>query len=169
MGACPVDDLARDPGITGDFFAPPTQGDVMTVRVRRVFEFEAPAERIWSFIADAGKRASAISVVRDYEIEGNRATWEVDLELPLLDRTTTVETEEVEREEPRYVKFVGRSRAMRVVGEHRIEDTETGCRLHNEFVVDGRIPGVERFFRSRLDDELDNFEAALRRDLELPA
>jgi carbon monoxide dehydrogenase subunit G len=141
----------------------------MTVRVRRVFEFDVPAERIWSFIADPGKRARAISVVRDYEIDGRHATWEVALDLPLIDRTVTVETEEVERDEPRYVKFVGRSRAMQVVGEHRIEDTDTGCRLHNEFVVDGRIPGVERFFRSRLDDELDNFEAALRRDLGLPA
>ncbi|MFB6103270.1 MAG: SRPBCC family protein [Haloplanus sp.] len=141
----------------------------MTVRVRRAFEFEAPAERVWQFIADPGKRAGAISVVRDYEVDGNHATWHIDLNLPVVDRTATVETEDVERKEPRHVKFVGRSKVMRVTGEHRIEDTETGCRLHNEFVVDGRLPGVERFFRSRLDDELDNLEAALRRDLELPA
>jgi len=141
----------------------------MTVRVRRAFEFEAPAERVWEFIADPGKRAEAISVVRDYEVDGNAATWQIDLQLPLVDRTATVETEDVERDEPRYVKFVGRSKVMRVTGEHRIEDTETGCRLHNEFVVDGRLPGVERFFKKRLDTELTNLEAALRRDLELPA
>ncbi|MFB6194895.1 MAG: SRPBCC family protein [Haloplanus sp.] len=141
----------------------------MTVRVTRVFEFEAPPERVWDFIADPGKRADAISVVREYTVDGNHATWEIDLQLPMIDRTATVETEDVERDEPEYVKFVGRSRVMRVTGEHRIEATDAGCRLHNEFVVDGRLPGVERFFRSRLDDELDNLEAALRRDLELPA
>ncbi|GAB6861267.1 SRPBCC family protein [Haloplanus litoreus] len=141
----------------------------MTVRVSRAFEFEAPAERVWDFISDPGKRAGAISVVRDYEVDGNRATWEIDLDLPVIDRTATVETEDVERDEPRYVKFVGRSSIMRVTGEHRIEDTETGARLHNEFVVDGRLPGIERFFKKRLDVELDNLEAALRRDLELPA
>jgi carbon monoxide dehydrogenase subunit G len=141
----------------------------MTVRVSRAFEFEAPAERVWDFIADPGKRAGAISVVRDYEVDGNSATWEIDLDLPVIDRTATVETEDVERDEPRYVKFVGRSSVMRVTGEHRIEDTEAGTRLHNEFVVDGRLPGVERFFKKRLDAELDNLEAALRRDLELPA
>jgi carbon monoxide dehydrogenase subunit G len=141
----------------------------MTVRVSRAFEFEAPAERVWDFIADPGKRAGAISVVRDYEVDGNHATWEIDLDLPVIDRTATVETEDVERDEPRYVKFVGRSSVMRVTGEHRIEDTESGTRLHNEFVVDGRLPGVERFFKKRLDAELDNLEAALRRDLELPA
>jgi len=141
----------------------------MTVRVRRAFEFEAPAERVWDFIADPRKRAEAISVVRDYDIDGNRATWHIDLQLPLVDRTATVETEDVERDEPRYVKFVGRSNVMRVTGEHRIESTETGCRLDNEFVVDGRLPGVERFFKKRLDTELTNLEAALRRDLELPA
>jgi carbon monoxide dehydrogenase subunit G len=141
----------------------------MTVRVRRTFEFEAPSERVWEFISDPGKRAGAISVVRDYEVDGNAATWQIDLQLPLVDRTATVETEDIDREEPRYVKFVGKSTVMRVTGEHRIEDTETGCRLHNEFVVDGRLPGVERFFKERLDTELDNLEAALRRDLELPA
>jgi carbon monoxide dehydrogenase subunit G len=141
----------------------------MTVRVRRAFEFEAPAERVWEFIADSRKRAEAISVVRDYDIDGNHATWQIDLDLPLIDRTATVETEDVERDEPRYVKFVGRSKVMRVTGEHRIEDTETGCRLHNEFVVDGRLPGVERFFKTRLDTELTNLETALRRDLELTA
>jgi carbon monoxide dehydrogenase subunit G len=108
-------------------------------------------------------------VVRSYELDGDTGSWEVNLPLPVIDRTVTVETEDVERVEPEYVKFVGRSSAMRVVGEHRIEPTDDGCRLHNEFVVDGRLPGVERFFKRRLDDELDNLEAALRRDLELPA
>ena len=141
----------------------------MTVRVRRAFEFEAPAERVWEFISDPGKRAGAISVVRDYDVDGTDATWKIDLQLPLVDRTATVETEDIEREEPRYVKFVGKSSVMRVTGEHRIEATDAGCRLHNEFVVDGRLPGVERFFKKRLDAELDNLETALRRDLELPA
>jgi len=141
----------------------------MTVRVRRAFEFETPPGQVWEFIADPGKRAGAISVVRDFEVDGNHATWEIDLDLPLIDRTATVETEDVERDEPRYVKFVGRSSVLRVTGEHRIEETETGSRLHNEFVVDGRLPGVERFFKKRLDDELDNLEAALRRELGLPA
>jgi carbon monoxide dehydrogenase subunit G len=141
----------------------------MTVRVRRAFEFEAPAERVWEFISDPGKRAGAISVVRDYEVDGNAATWQIDLQLPLVDRTATVETEDIEREAPQYVKFVGKSKVMRVTGEHRIEETDTGCRLHNEFVVDGRLPGVERFFKKRLDAELTNLESALRRDLELPA
>lgn len=141
----------------------------MTVRVRRAFEFEAPAERVWDFIADPRKRAEAISVVRDYDVDGGSATWQIDLQLPLVDRTATVETEDVDRDEPTYVKFLGRSKVMRVTGEHRIEPTETGCRLHNEFVVDGRLPGVERFFKKRLDAELDNLEAALRRDLELTA
>ena len=141
----------------------------MTVRVQRTFEFETPPDRVWAFISDPGKRAQSISVVYDYEVDGTQATWEIDLDLPMIDRTATVETEDIEVEEPTYVKFVGRSSVMRVTGEHRIEETETGCRLHNEFVVDGRLPGVERFFKSRLDTELDNLEAALRRDLELPA
>jgi hypothetical protein len=59
---------------------------------------------------------------------------------------------------------------MRVTGEHTIETTgESTCRLVNEFVVDGRLPGVERFFKKNLDRELDNLERALRRELELTA
>jgi carbon monoxide dehydrogenase subunit G len=141
----------------------------MTVRVRRTFEFDAPPEAVWAFIADPGKRAGAISVVDDYTVDGAEATWHVRLPIPLIDTTVAVETRDVEREAPRYVKFVGRSRAMRVTGEHTIEETESGCRLHNEFVVEGQLPGVERFFERNLDRELDNLEDALRADLEASA
>ena len=142
----------------------------MTVRVSRTFEFEVPAERVWEFIADPAKRAEAISVVEDFSVDGDgAATWHVRLPIPLIDSTVTVETRDVTRDPPRHVEFTGRSRVMSVSGEHTIEPTESGCRLHNEFVVDGRLPGVERFFERHLDAELDNLEAALRRDLGLAA
>ena len=143
----------------------------MTVRVQRTFELPVAPERVWEFIVDPGKRAGAISVVSDYELtdsDGRTATWYIDLPIPVIDRQISVETEDLVRNDPEYVKFVGRSRAMRVVGEHRIEDRD-GQRtfLHNEFVVEGRLPGVERFFRRNLDRELDNLERALRADLGL--
>ncbi|WP_135820006.1 SRPBCC family protein [Halostella litorea] len=144
----------------------------MTVRVQRTFEFAVPPERVWEFISDPEKRARSISVVSDFELEsedGTEATWHVDLPVPLLDRTATVRTEDVERDPPRFVKFVGRSKVMRVTGEHEIRETETGCELHNTFVVDGRLPGVERFFKRNLDTELDNLEASLRADLGVEA
>lgn len=143
----------------------------MTVRVRRTFEFDAEPEEVWAFIADPEKRASAISVVDEYDLheDGRTATWHVKLPIPLISSTVSVETEDVTREEPRYVKFIGRSRAMRVTGEHTIEETESGTTLENEFVVDGKLPGVEKFFKRNLDRELDNLEAALREELELTA
>lgn len=139
----------------------------MTVRVERVVEVPADREAVWSFISDPEKRARAISVVEDYQ-QGpdGRATWHVSLPIPLISRTVTVETEEREREPPRYVEFVGRSRAMQVVGEHELEAVNGGTRLTNRFVVDGRLPGVERFFKSRMDDEFDNLESALKADLD---
>lgn len=137
----------------------------MTVRVERRFELSAPCEEVWAFISDPEQRARAISVVEDYEItdaEGRSATWHVALPIPVVRRTVRVETEDVEREPPRFVKFVGRSKVMRVTGEHRLEETESGCQLANEFVVDGKLPGVERFFKKNLDEELKNLERALR-------
>lgn len=144
----------------------------MTVRVQRTFEFDADPERVWQFISDPAKRAEAISVVDEYEVDPQnerKTTWHIRLPIPLLTTTIGVDTEDVAREEPRYVKFVGRSRALRVTGEHTIEEVEGGCRLVNEFVVDGRVPGVEKFFQRNFDRELDNLEAALRRELELAA
>ncbi|MFB6079420.1 MAG: SRPBCC family protein [Haloferacaceae archaeon] len=142
----------------------------MTVRVSRTFEFPVPAERVWEFIADPAKRADAISVVDEFSVgEDGTATWHVRLPIPIIDSTVTVETRDVTRDPPRHVEFTGRSRVMWVSGEHTVEPTESGCRLHNEFVVEGRLPGVERFFERHLDDELDNLEAALRRDLGLAA
>ncbi|WP_439026167.1 SRPBCC family protein [Haloarchaeobius sp. DT45] len=144
----------------------------MTVRVERTFEFPVRPERVWEFIVDPELRARPISVVAGFELdddEGREATWHVKLPIPLLNRTATVRTRDVERREPEFVKFVGRSRVMRVTGEHEITPTEEGCTLRNQFVVDGKLPGVERYFKSHLDGELDNLEAALREYLELPA
>ena len=137
----------------------------MTVRVERRFELPAPCEEVWAFISDPEQRARAISVVEDYEVtdpEGRSATWHVALPIPVVRQTARVETKDVERDPPRFVKFIGRSKLMRVTGEHSLEETEDGCMLVNEFVVDGKLPGVERFFKKNLDDELKNLERALR-------
>jgi carbon monoxide dehydrogenase subunit G len=144
----------------------------MTVRVRRTFEFDAPGERVWEFISDPGKRAEAISVVERFDVDedGRTATWHIKLPIPLINQTAEVETRDVVVEPPRHVKFVGKSKVMRVTGEHTIETVaDDQCRLENEFIVDGRLPGVERFFKRNLDRELKNLERALRRDLELTA
>ncbi|MFB6309446.1 MAG: SRPBCC family protein [Haloarculaceae archaeon] len=140
----------------------------MTVRVERTTTVPADRARVWEFISDPAKRAAPISVVADWDVHGDgRSTWHVRLPIPILDRTITVETEEVERREPEYVEFVGKSKVMHVVGEHELEETEDGgTRLTNRFVVDGRLPGVERFFKRNLDRELGHLEEALRNDLE---
>lgn len=142
----------------------------MTVRVNRTFEFDVPPERVWEFISDPSKRADAISVVSDYEVRDERtAVWHIKLPIPVVSSTVTVETEDVTRDPPRHVKFAGRSRVMEVTGTHTVEPADGGCRLRNEFVVEGKLPGVERFFERNLDRELDNLEEALRRDLGLRA
>ncbi|MBP1922018.1 carbon monoxide dehydrogenase subunit G [Halorubrum alkaliphilum] len=138
----------------------------MTVRVSRTFEFDAPAADVWAFISDAEQRAGAISVVDTFDVHDDRnATWHVSLPIPMIRSTISVETEEVERDPPNRVKFIGRSKAFRVTGEHVITETSTGCELANEFVVDGKLPGVESFFKRNFDAELDNLENALRRSL----
>ncbi len=137
----------------------------MTVRVERTFDLEVSPENVWEFIADPEKRASTISVVADYEQTGEYSSiWHIKLPIPFLDTTVPVRTEDVERDPPRYVKFVGRSSALRVTGEHEIQETDTGSRLVNRFTVEGKVPGVERFFKKNLDAELDNLEAALREE-----
>ncbi|GGM73224.1 carbon monoxide dehydrogenase subunit G [Halarchaeum rubridurum] len=131
----------------------------MTVRVERTFELDVPAADVWEFIADPTKRASAISVVTGYERRGDVTVWFV--ELPVVRRTIEVETRDVDRREGEYVEFVGKSSVLNVTGEHELEATDGGCRLHNTFVVEGKFPGVESFFKRELDDELDNLEREL--------
>lgn len=140
----------------------------MTVRVERTFELTVPPEDVWEFISDPERRASTISVVSDYERTGDRTSvWHIKLPIPFLDRTVPVKTEDVERDPPRYVKFVGRSSALRVTGEHEIEETADGCRLSNRFVVEGKVPGIERYFKRNLDKELGNLETRLREEATL--
>jgi carbon monoxide dehydrogenase subunit G len=134
----------------------------VTVRVTRSFDVDAPPEQVWDFRSDPAQRASAISVVERYETTDDGAVWHVRVPVPLVDRTVSVRTRDVERDPPRYVKFVGRSKAFRVTGEHRISARDGGSTVENTFVVDGRVPGVERFFRRQLDAELTSLEERLR-------
>jgi carbon monoxide dehydrogenase subunit G len=140
----------------------------MVVRVERVVEVPATPEQVWAFISDPAKRAGAISVVEDFELHDDaRATWHVRLPIPVINRQITFETEERRREPPTYVEFVGDSKVAHIVGKHELEETADGTRLTNRFTVDGKLPGVERFFRKNFGDELDNLETALRKELEL--
>jgi len=136
----------------------------MTVRVERTFTFDVPPERVWAFIADPVRRAEAISVAESWEREGEETVWHIRLPIPLVDRTVAVRTRDVERVENERVRFTGRSSVMNVEGTHEIDVVDGRTRLSNTFVVDGKLPGVERFFKRNLDDELDNLERALRRD-----
>lgn len=134
----------------------------MAIRLERTIDVTADPEDVWAFIADPEHRARHISVVKEHEIHGDgTATWHLALPIPLIERTIAVETETVEVRPPEFVKFVGRSRAMRVVGEHDLTSTENGTRLTNRFTVEGRIPGIERFFRKNLEAEFDNLDAGL--------
>jgi len=140
----------------------------MAIRLEQVIDVPAAPEAVWEFIADHEQRAHHISVVEDFSVNDNRekATWHLALPIPVIDRTIEVRTENVEVDEPNYVKFIGRSRAMRVVGEHKLRATETGTELTNRFTVEGRIPGIERFFKKNLEAEFDNLEAGLEEFLD---
>ena len=128
----------------------------MTVEVERSFDVETSQGEVWDLLASNENRAGAIDVVARFEDDGDETIWYVTLPGPLSSRTMAVRTWDIERDPPRYVKFVGRSKAMDVTGEHELTEQETGCRVRNRFVVDGKIPGVERFFRRNIDDEIDN-------------
>lgn len=141
----------------------------MTVREERVFEVAAPPEVVWDVISDPDLRAEAVSVVSRYELhesDGSEATWYLDLPVPLLGRLIPVHTEERLRDPPNRVEFVGRSRVMRVRGEHVIEPTDGGSRVTNRFEVDGKVPGIERFFSRNLDREIANIAETFRAHLE---
>lgn len=138
----------------------------MVVRAERVVDVPAPRERVWEFIDDPEKRARPISVVEDFELlENGRAVWHVALPIPITDRTLRVETEERNRTPPEYVEFTGSSKAFRVIGRHELTDANGHTKLRNSFEVDGRLPGVERFFKKNIDAELKNLESAIFEDL----
>jgi len=142
----------------------------MVVRVERVVDIPAPIADVWAFIDDPEKRARPISVVEEFELlDDGRAIWHVALPIPITNRTVRIETEDRRRDPPRYVEFVGKSKVMHVTGEHELGEIEGGTRLRNSFTVDGRVPGVERFFKRNMDEQLDNLETAIAADLDLEA
>jgi len=138
----------------------------MTIRVQRGFRRGVPGTSVGIHRGSGQARRAA---QRHRGLDGPRR-WIGDLAGRVADsvvnRTITVETKDVERRQNEYVKFTGKSKVMRVSGEHRLEAVDGGTRLTNTFVVDGRLPGVERFFKRNLDRELSNLEDALRAALE---
>lgn len=141
----------------------------MTTRVERSFEIDVPPARVWEFIADPEKRAKAISVVAGWREDGENFVWDVSLPIPFVRQTVSVRTRDVDRVEGERVKFEGNSSVMRVVGEHELTPlSDGGTLVVNRFVVDGKLPGVERFFKRNLDSELDNLEQSLRFELTEP-
>ncbi len=133
----------------------------MTARVERAFTVSGSREAVWEFISDPANRARAISVVDSFEIDGDRATWHISLPIPVINKTFEVRTRNVELSPPEYVRFEGNSSVFDVLGEHRIIEEDGETQLVNTFTVDGRMPGVERFFRRNLDGEIQNLEQAL--------
>jgi carbon monoxide dehydrogenase subunit G len=141
----------------------------MTVRVSRSFDIPAPPDRVWEFIADPANRARAISVVERYTVGDDdppTVTWHVALPIPFVRQTMAVETRDVTRDPPTYVKFVGTSNVFSVTGAHELTSTDEGCRLDNQFAVEGSVPGVETFFKRNLDSELENLHHTLREHLD---
>ena len=128
----------------------------MAVEVVRSFDVAVPTEEVWDLLSDPQKRAEAISFVERYEIGEDVTTWHIKLPSPLINRTVAVRTQDIERRPPNYVKFVGRSKVMNVTGEHELTETKEGCRVRNRFVVEGKVPGVERFFKRNFDTEIRN-------------
>ena len=137
----------------------------MTARVERTFEVDGSPEAVWAFIGDPGHRAAAISVVDRWETDGDETVWHLRLPLPFVSSTVAVRTRDEVREAPERVRFSGRSSVMNVVGEHVLEPVDGGTRVTNRFTVDGRLPGVERFFERRLDGELEHLRLALEAHL----
>lgn len=139
----------------------------MTVRVEREITVPGPIEKIWKLISDPEIRARSISVVVNFYLnqDNNQATWEIKLPIPLVDQTITVETEDIERDPPHYVRFIGRSKVMRVIGEHELTSTDGETKVTNRFTVEGRIPGIERYFKRNLEKEIKNFENVLLKNI----
>jgi carbon monoxide dehydrogenase subunit G len=128
----------------------------MVVEVERVVEVEADIDDVWEALADPERRARGISIVETYRVEGEEFVWEVALPLPMVRRTISVRTRDVQREPPTFVRFVGESKAFDVTGEHELEEIDGGTRVRALFSVDGKLPGVETFFERNVDDELQN-------------
>ena len=136
----------------------------MPVDVTRETTVAASRSTVWSFIADPANRASAISVVDDYEVhDDDTATWYVEPPLPLVGQTVAVDTTETDRRPPEYVRFVGSASGLEVRGTHRLLTVENGTKLRTRLVVAGGLPGIEGYFERQLDQELANIEAALQR------
>lgn len=132
----------------------------MVVDVERTYRVDAPIEAVWEVLSDPTIRAESISVVDRYTRHGDVTVWHLSLPLPLMG-TISVRTWDVERDPPRFVRFVGESSIMDVTGEHELTEDDGITTVRNRFRVDGSLPGVESFFTRHIDDEINRIKAVV--------
>lgn len=133
----------------------------MVVEVERSYQIDAPIDAIWELISDPANRARAISVVDQFEQQDDVMVWHLRLPIPFVRSTISVRTRDVERDPPRYVRFVGKSKVMEVTGEHELTEADGITTVSNKFIVDGKVPGVETFFQRNIDGEIDRIKQLL--------
>lgn len=139
----------------------------MAIEAERTITLDAPREDVWQFVSNPTTRAETLSIVERYSIDGDgSATWEVDLPIPFIQESFPVETEDSEVKEPKYLKYVGDSKAFSITGEHWINESGGGTFLQLRLTLEAKLPGVELFLSQNIEDEIDNLVRALKRSVE---
>jgi carbon monoxide dehydrogenase subunit G len=84
----------------------------MVLEIERLVDVDADIYDAWETLADPEGRASEISLVESYRVEGEGFVWEIALPLPTIRSKISVQSRDVKRDPPHLVHFVAESKAI---------------------------------------------------------
>ncbi len=139
--------------------------------VERTFEVGAPLAKVWDYLSNFERLGSALPGCERVEILSSRETdWYMDRKVGLIRKRFVVRTETTEFDEPRHAAWTGESTELSMAGSVQLEGVNAS-RTSVTYVgmVKAKGPArqiLNRYFKSRLESEIDEFVVNVRAELE---
>lgn len=140
--------------------------------VERTFVVRAPLAKVWDYLSDFVRLGSALPGCERVEILSARETdWFMDRKVGLIRKRFVVRTETTEFDAPRHAAWIGESKELSISGSVKLQGVDAS-RTSVTYAGAVRAKGparqiLNRYFKSRLESEIDEFVRNVRAKLEL--
>lgn len=139
--------------------------------VERTFLVRAPQSEVWALLSDFARLGPCLPGCHDVDIlTADDARWHMDVRMGLLRKRFVVETHTVTREEPSRAEWTGESDLLSTAGRVDLRPHDVA---RTEIIYRGTVRGkgamrhvLDRYFRKRLDRDVDEFIKNVRARLE---
>ncbi len=137
----------------------------------RTFDVQAPADEVWQFLSDFTQLGACLPGCERVEIvSAHEADWHMERKVGFLRKRFVVRTHTTDFVEPQYASWTGESKELSLSGRvdvRPLASRRTSVTYQGAVRAKGPAKQIlNRYFRSRLDRDIDEFVRNVRAQLE---